>query len=88
MVCFWKNVASSDCSSTLSRARDNLSCERGDSEVDECQDYYRPSSHDWCLAANSHDIVSHRRGSCDVLIKSNRKKNITLKPQTKLLGLF
>lgn len=46
----------------------------GDSEVDECQDYYRPSSHDWCLAANSHDIVSHRRGSCDVLIKSNREK--------------
>lgn len=89
LVCFWKNVASSDCSSTLSRARDNLSCERGDSEVDECQDCYRPSSHDWCLAANSHDIVPHRRGSCDVLIKSNRKKkNITLKPQTKLLGLF
>lgn len=28
LVCFWKNVASSDCSSTLSRARDNLSCER------------------------------------------------------------
>lgn len=26
MVCFWKNVASSDCSSTLSRARDSLSC--------------------------------------------------------------
>lgn len=65
MVCLWKNVASSDCSSTLSRARASLSCERGDSEMDECQDVFAELDYTsrahmiGAPAANNRDIVSH-----------------------------